>query len=220
MVTPVQMPEPTMSSDMAMELERFQMAGNEYGGAGQTVTYADPRWICSIPFAGFPTREAQDEWKAFAGQLDGMRVPALVWDAARPVPRGAIGDDGKPVSGSPWGSPTYAAHSRTDSTFDLSDFTPDWELYAGDYLSLQDGEGVWRLHRLIEDATVDGSGDVTVTVEPRPARGLTVTVGADIRMRKALCQMVLQFPRGAFAFGANNGAPFTVQGYEVSRAFV
>lgn len=220
MVTPIEMPEPTMGSEMAMELERFQMTGDEYGGAGQTVTYADDRWICTLPFSGFPTREAQDVWKAFAGKLGGVRVPALVWDAARPVPLGAIGDDGKPVSGSPWGSPTYAAHSRSNSTFDLAGLTAGWALYAGDYFSVQDSADVWRLHRLTADATPDESGDVTVNVEPRPARGLTVTVGDDIRMRKALCQMVLRFPRGAFSFGGNNGAPFTVQGYEVSRAFV
>lgn len=219
MVTPVELPSLTFLNTVNFELERYELTGDG-GGLGQIAEYQDPRWRMSYDFSGFPNLKAFDGVKNWLRGLRGMRTPVLCFDPRRRVPLHYYDDADKPLaSGSPWGSPSIADYSRSASTFDLEDWTPNIQLYAGDYFSFQDTSDIWHLHTLEEDAQVDGSGDVTVKVQDRPARGLTHG-NATLRVRDACCQAVITYDPRALVYGGDKGAGITLEGYEMKRSFI
>ena len=220
MVTPVELPTMRYISGAAFDLRRFQLSSNESGGgAGQSVEYADAVWVMEYSFAGFPDMKSRSVWQGFLGSLEGRKTPVLCFDPFRRVPLDHYDDAGNPASGSPWGSPAVSDYSRSASTFDLTGWAANQKLYAGDYFSFQDASDRWHLHRLTQDATANGSGAVTVTVEPRPARGLTHG-SASLRVRDAACTMVLDWSEGAMRYGTRNGEAFSVSGIQVTRPFI
>ena len=149
-----------------------------------------------------------------------MKGPVLAFDPERRVPLDYYQDDGKPLaSGSPWGAPTIVAHSRANRTFDLAGWAANQVLSVGDYFSFQDTGGRWHLHRIYEVASATGLGAVTVKVEPRPARNL-VHGSASLRVRDACCTAVLSWNTDAFHWGVDNGAPLSITGTQIHRAFL
>ncbi len=62
------------------------------------------------------------------------------------------------------GTLTDIASSRDE--IDIADLPVGFELRVGDMLSIAFGTASSTLHRVMEDATADGSGEVTLTVEP------------------------------------------------------
>lgn len=220
MATPKELPALTYLSGASFDIMRFQQADDQAGGLGQTMEPFDPYWVGVYEFAGFPTRQARDSWHGFLRSLRGVLIPVLAFDPSRRVPLDYYDAAGRPLaSGSPWGTPVVADYDRAASTFDLEGLTASQQLYAGDYISFQDTSDRWHLHVLTEDVQADGSGDVTVTVEPRPARGLTHG-GASVRMRDACSQSIVRWNPEDFRFGANNAAAFTIRTEERVKGFI
>lgn len=224
MVAPVALPSLRLLQSVNFEPRYFEMGDGEYGGAGQVAEYADPRWEFAYRLAGFPDRQSRAIWQAFLDGLRGTKVPVLAFDTARRVPLHYYDDAGRPLaSGSPWGSPTVTAYSRANSTITLGNLTPGAVLGWGDYMSFQDGdEGPtdrWHLHRIQEGGTANGSGALTCQVNFRPARNLDA-VGSAVRLRDACCTAILKWNPSDLSFGADNGGPMTVSGYQITRAFL
>lgn len=220
MVTPVELPSLKLYQDGWFDIQRFQFGDANHGGAGQTAEWTDPIWQFEFGFAGFPTRQDREVWRRFLTRLEGMKTPVLAFDPERRVPLDYYDDAGEPMaSGSPWGSPVVAAFDRAASTFDLTGWTANQQLYSGDYISFQDTGGRWHLHRLDADALANGSGAATVQVQPRPARNL-VHGGATLRVRDACCTAVLRWNIDAFKWGADKGSPLQITGHQVTRSFL
>ena len=216
MVAPLELPDLTMLADSHFEIERFQIGG----GGGQTAEVQDPLWQYSYRLSGFPNVERRTEWRKFLTRLDGIRPPVLVYDPTRIVPLDYYDASGKPLaSGSPWGAPTVADYDRAASTFDLAGWTANQQLYADDYISFQDTNGRWHLHRLIEDVQANGTGAVTVEVRPRPARGL-LHGNAALRVRKACCAGILRWQISQLRWGGDKGSPITIDGQEIPKALL
>jgi hypothetical protein len=219
MATPKELPALTYMQSASFDIHRYSEYGDG-GGLGQTMEPFDPEWRASFRFAGFPTRADRDVWHSFLRSLRGAKIPVLVFDPARRVPLEHYDGEGKPLaSGSPWGAPNVADYDRAASTFDLEGWTAGQQLRAGDYFSFQDTSDRWHLHVLTADAQADGSGDVTVTVEPRPARGLTHG-DATLRVRDACCQAMVSWNPQDFQYGGNNASPFSIAFSERVRDFI
>lgn len=220
MVTPVELPNIPYLDGVMFEPELYQIADPAGGGAGQTFETFDPVWVSRYRVSGFPTREARDDVRGFLDGLEGMKTPVLTYDATRRVPRAYYDDAGQPLaSGSPWGAPSISGYSRSLKTFDLVGWTANIQLYTGDYISFQDTNSRWHLHRLTADALVSGTGTVTVAVTPRPARGLTHG-NAVLRIRDACCTSVLRWNPSDLTFSSSNGGALTIEGRQVPRAFI
>jgi hypothetical protein len=219
MATPKELPTLKYLTSGHLYIHRYDEFGDG-GGLGQTMEPFDPEWRGVFELAGFPTRADRDVWVAFLQSLRGVKIPVLAFDPSRRVPLHYYDDAGKPLaSGSPWGAPAVADYDRAASTFDLSGWTASQQLYKDDYISFQDTADRWHLHQLAADAQADGSGDVTVTVEPRPARGLTHG-SASLRVRDACCQSIVLVDPASLTFGANNGSGFAFRTRERVRGFL
>jgi len=97
-----------------------------------------------------------EPWLAFLLSLNGRQGTFLVGDPLRSQPRGA---------GS--GSPVVNGSNQTGNTL----ITNGWSsnvtgiLKAGDYFHMVVG-GKYRLHKLLQDASSDGSGNATLIFWP------------------------------------------------------
>lgn len=218
MLVPVELPDLTFCPTAMFEIERFQRVGR-HGGLGQVTEYQDPRWIFEYNFSGFPDMRARQRVQSWLDRLEGMTTPVLCYDPFREVPLAYYdGADMPLASGSPWGNPQVVSYDREASTFTLAGWLSGLPLSEGDYFSFQDTFGIWHLHRLLEDATVSPLGEVTVKVGPRPARGL-IHNSAFLRVRNACCQGVINYDPRQLRHGLDGGAPLTLRGYEIKRAF-
>jgi hypothetical protein len=216
MVTPLELPSLKLLSDSFFEIEHFQIGS----GAGQSGTVMDPLWEFSYRLAGFRTREEREPWQSFLSRLEGIKTPVLAFDPERRVPLHYYQDDGTPLAvGSPWGAPQVSGYDRAASTFDLVGWVANQELHPSDYISFQDADGRWHLHRLLASATASAGGAVTVQVTPRPARGL-VHGNALLRVRDACCTAILRWRNSDLKWGANKGAPLVLRGQQISKALV
>lgn len=217
-VAPVALPPMDMVNAVMFEPLYHEAAG-EGGGLGQTAEIYDPQWVCEYRFEGFPNRAAQSLWRTFLDRYRLRKFPVLLFDPRRRVPLTFYGADGKPASGSPWGSPTLASHSRADSTLTLAAGVPGMEWSEGDYIGFQETGGRYNLHRLTAPATVGGGGVVTVEVTPRPARSLTYSSPALI-LRDAPFTGVLSYDLSGLEYSSSGGAPLRLRAEERRRSFI
>ena len=186
---PVNLPSLNIAS-MVMTLERVVGASESpYTYQMQTFNWGGERW--RLDFTPPPlTREQADEWTAFSLSLDGMVGTFLAGDPSYVSPRGVGG-----------GTPLVKGAGQTGKTL-LIDGCPTsttgW-LRKGDYFQLGTGTSA-RLHKLIDDATTNGSGETTL--EFRPALRTSPADNAAV---------VISSPKGLFrmdgnvtTWGANN----------------
>lgn len=219
MVDAVELVNLPLSNESWFELETFNIGGRD-SGLGQTVEIQDPRWHFEYLISGFTNLRNRQPVQTFLRQVRLNRVPVLCFDRNRRVPMSFLDGREKPtVKGSPWGAPVIIGHDRSDRTFTLGGWAPGTVLTDGDYFSFQDGAGLWHLHTLEEPATVGASGQVTLKVMPRPARGLTYS-SATVRVRDACCQGALSFRDQDLKVSAGTGVPLSIRGFEMRRAFV
>jgi len=104
-----------------------------------------------------PYAEAE-QWIAFLGAMFGKFGTFLMGDYNRPTPQG-------PMSGSPVvnGSNLSGSNQLLVRTTALS--VGDWA-FAGDYLQVTASGGQQRLHKILQNASTDPSGDVTLEIFP------------------------------------------------------
>ena len=101
-------------------------------------------------------RDTAEEWIAFALSLRGRKGTFLAGDPSGRIPRGVGG-----------GTPLVKGAGQTGSTLLLDGCpisTTNW-LKKGDYFQLGTGSSA-RLHKLIENANTNASGEVTLEFVP------------------------------------------------------
>ena len=122
-------------------------------------------WMASFDLPPMERDEAE-EWLAFLTKLNGRAGTFLLGDPDAVTPRGAA-----------LGTPQVKGADQTGSTL----VTDGWDadvtgvLKAGDYIQV--GE---RLHKLLDDADSDATGEATLSIWPRlresPADNAIVTI--------------------------------------------
>lgn len=118
------------------------------------------------------TREAAEQWVAFLLALNGREGTFLLGDTLNTTPRG---------TGT--GTPLVNGASQTGNTLVTDGWTAGVTgiLKAGDWFQLGTGSSS-RLHKIVQDATSDGSGNATLEIWPRlrssPADNAALTLSA------------------------------------------
>src|SRR5690349_24203932 len=141
------------------------------GFGAQAVELAGPLW--SVTLEAAPGREADSGgWQALGMQLRGRTNQLELWNHARPVPRGTMRGTMMLNSGAAHGATTLSivASGQASKT-----------LLQGDLLGIGDNL-TQQVVMVVADATSDGSGIISVTVEP-PLRN-TFLLGEAITWNK------------------------------------
>lgn len=134
-----------------------QIAVSDLSGYVQTRELPGARWSLSFRFQDLQKDDAA-LLEAFLAQLRGQANRARVPLWGRGTRRGTWA--GSPKVNNEVGSPTL---SQTGHTLYLRDFTPGATVKKGDYFNIGAGG---QLCMMVADATADGSGLLTATVEP------------------------------------------------------
>lgn len=126
-------------------------------GAQQSRVLAPPRWTCTLSSALVLSDAEAAQWSAFVLQLRGKVNQLALHHLTRPTPRGTMA-----------GSPVLASAVAIGATSLAITTTAGATVKQGDWLGL--GSGATRqLFQAMADATANGAGAITVTVEP-PSR--------------------------------------------------
>lgn len=172
-------------------------------GATQTVALPGMRWSLT---ADFPTQTYAEraQLEGWLMRLNGQEHRAMIWDLARPVPRGTCNLSGVLAS----------ANAQFSSSIGIYGCGASRTLLAGDWLRITTSTGS-QLVQVAADATANASGVIS-GLEVRPSlRGATAN-GAAVVLQQAsalfvLAEPDLAVPRG----GAGICPPFSVEFIEV-----
>ena len=139
--------------------------------AGQAFAYAGQMWQADVTLPPMKRADAE-QWVAWLVSLRGSLGTFLLGDPLGCVARGVA-----------TGTPLIKGGSQTGGTIDIDGATSGvtgW-LKAGDYVQIGSG-GTARLHKVLQDANSDGSGNVTLELWPHvrtaPADNAAVTVSS------------------------------------------
>jgi hypothetical protein len=139
--------------------------------AGQAFAYAGQMWQADVTLPPMKRAEAE-QWLAWLVSLRGSLGTFLLGDPLGCVARGVA-----------TGTPLIKGGSQTGGTINIDGATSGvtgW-LKAGDYVQIGSG-GTARLHKVLQDANSDGSGNVTLELWPHvrtaPADNAAVTVSS------------------------------------------
>lgn len=151
-------------------------------GDHQVVEMGEPFWSCDLSTTEL-SRALGGSYKLMMARLGRGFATLYLFDASRPRPLAYH-------SGGSWGSPVVESVSRADSTITLSGFAAGAIVSAGDYGHWEDGP-TRRLH-VCGPGVADGSGNLTLEVEPAPPSTVTATLPVAFTMEKASAEMVLR----------------------------
>jgi hypothetical protein len=139
--------------------------------AGQAFAYPGQMWQADITLPPMKRADAE-QWVAWLLSLRGQLGTFLLGD-----PNGAT------ARGAATGTPLVNGASQTGGSLVIDGAATSvtgW-LKAGDYIQLGSGSSA-RLHKVLADASSDGSGNVTLDIWPHirtaPADNATVTVSS------------------------------------------
>lgn len=172
MKAPVEMPDMYVAMEH-FEIQRVDYSAPEASGRIGGVQAGFPLWSGIWTLGAMPV-DNSDEWRAFISGLRGQTRRFIGRPISRPLPK-AYMDDGLPGvftgAASSW---SESINSDGDSELTLNGLPASFVLSQGDYIDFRYAatedsvSGLdWRaLVRVVEGATANGSGTVTVTVEP------------------------------------------------------
>jgi hypothetical protein len=139
--------------------------------AGQAFAYAGQMWQADVTLPPMKRADAE-QWVAWLVSLRGSLGTFLLGDSLGATARGVA-----------TGTPLIKGGSQTGGTINIDGATSGvtgW-LKAGDYVQIGSG-GTARLHKVLQDANSDGSGNVTLELWPHvrtaPADNAAVTVSS------------------------------------------
>jgi hypothetical protein len=139
--------------------------------AGQAFAYAGQMWQADVTLPPMKRADAE-QWVAWLVSLRGSLGTFLLGDPLGCVARGVA-----------TGTPLIKGGSQTGGTINIDGATSGvtgW-LKAGDYVQIGSG-GTARLHKVLQDANSDGSGNVTLELWPHvrtaPADNAAVTASS------------------------------------------
>lgn len=121
----------------------------------QVVAHSGQRWEVDISLPAMKRADAE-QWVAWLVSLRGQLGTFTLGDPIGATPRGSAG-----------GTPVVNGASQTGGTLVIDGCTADqtgW-LKAGDYIQLGSGTTA-TLHKVLQDANSDGSGNVTLDIWP------------------------------------------------------
>lgn len=150
-------------------------------GDHQVVDMGEAFWSCQLSTTKL-SREQGGAFKLLMARLGRGFNTLYVFDASRPRPLAYH-------SGGSWGSPTIQSVSRANSTITLAGYDAGAVISAGDYGCWDDGP-TRRLH-VCGAGVADGSGNLTLEVEPAPPIAVEATLPVAFTMEKASAEMVL-----------------------------
>jgi hypothetical protein len=148
-------------------ISNTQSFASPLSGAVQTVEMPGARWAFAFSLNSLDAADAA-LWRAFMARLRGQSGRFYMWNMARQTPRGAA-----------TGAPVVNGAGQTGTTVITSGWTPSVAgiLKAGDFIGIG-GE----LKMVVADATSDGAGAATLTIEP-PLRASPPHASAIITQR-------------------------------------
>ncbi len=148
-------------------IERHESINQLNSGATPTTELAPPYWQARIETANIQRRtERFKKWRQFTDGARGSMKVLLLWDADLPIPQAYNTLTGMTKAGGGAFIGTGDVDSVTNAyARQISGLPANFVFTAGDYISFMKS-GRYSLHRLVEDVTANGSGVVTVTVEP------------------------------------------------------
>lgn len=154
--------------------QRYEIeAVSETNGAQQVRVLGPPRWRLALVQPPALSLQGGGEWAALIAALRGRVNHLAAWDPVRHVPAGTMR-----------GTPTLNTGAAAgDSTLSLVTGQPACTLRSGDWLQLGAGLGASQLVMVTGNATADGSGIMSVAIEP-PLR-LAFSGGAAITWQRA-----------------------------------
>lgn len=138
----------------------------------QVYAHQGDGWTCDVELPPLVGRATGEEWVAFLLALNGREGTFLMGDPANIAPRG-IGT----------GTPLVKGASQTGRTLLTDGWTSGQTgiLKAGDWLQLGTGAST-HLHKVVQDANSDGSGNATLEIWPRlrssPADNAAIVVAS------------------------------------------
>ena len=121
----------------------------------QVVAHSGQRWEVDISLPAMKRADAE-QWVAWLVSLRGQLGTFTLGDPIGATPRGSAG-----------GTPVVNGASQTGGTLVIDGCTADqtgW-LKAGDYIQLGSA-GTATLHKVLQDANSDSSGNVTLDIWP------------------------------------------------------
>lgn len=156
------------------------VATSPFTGQSQSYEYPMAIWTAQVSLPPMK-RATAAEWQAFLLKLHGRRGTFLLGDPDAKLPRGAISLSATPT--------LNAAATAGDYTVDIAGVGNSIVAFkAGDYIQLGSSSSS-RLYMIVADATSNGSGVVTVTIEP--SIRVTVSSGAAVVFQSPACSMRL-----------------------------
>ena len=138
-------------------------------GKIQVLELTGAKWYASYTLPPLTEAEA-GEWLAFLIKLRGQANSFFAFDPAKTT-----------ALGTPTGTPLVDGASQTGNSLVTDGWTASTlVLKAGDYISVAGTQN--QLFMVVADATSDGSGDCTLTIEPSirvsPANNAAITVAS------------------------------------------
>lgn len=160
------------------------------GGGALSVDYAPARWSTSLRTPSHLDRDRVDPVRAFIDRLKGGVERVYMGDWLRKYPRTyPTGFAALTRAGGGSFDGTADVTSLTASTIALATLPASFALKAGDMIGLVEGD-YRSLHRIVVDATANGSGIATVTVEPAVSTTI-FTASAVANFSSPVCIMAL-----------------------------
>lgn len=165
---PLSLPTNTSIQSMTLRAKNtVAMSVSPFTYAQQVVAHSGQIWEADIKLPPMKRKDAE-EWVAFLLSLRGMLGTFKLGDSVGATARGALG-----------GTPLVNGGSQLGGVLNIngaSNSVTDW-LKAGDYIQLGT-EGTATLHKVLKNASSDGSGNVSLDIWPyittSPANGAAV----------------------------------------------
>ena len=135
-----------------------QLFTSPLSGSMQTLEMPGAVWTLDAALPPIQNAAWAAAWRVFLTQLRGQAGRFYAGDPLRKVPRGTA-----------TGTPLVAGGSQTGASLATDGWTAGVTgvLLAGDYIAFSGGSGRRELHMVTADANSDGSGNATLSIEPR-----------------------------------------------------
>ena len=135
---------------------RVGVSESPFTGAQQTYEYSYALWSATLSLPPMKRTQAA-EWEAFLLKLRGRRGTFLLGNPDAKTPRGSVTGSITLYTAASVGDDSLVIQSNQNSTVGI--------FKAGDYLQLG-GSGTAKLYAVVDDASSNASGVVTVNIEP------------------------------------------------------
>lgn len=163
------------------------VARHNKGMAGTVSQNREPVWTMHLE-TGKLKHEVRNQWQAWHHTLRGGLRFFLAWDISRQEPR-AYPNGVPEIVAATWDGEGTVSSLSTAGQIDASGAPAGFQLMVGDRVGLVES-GRYGYFDVVEDATADGSGDISITVEPLVQDLFSTSAVVVFRRPKAKMQIV------------------------------